>query len=294
MLRRVWWINYSCSRRDANIFEPYGWNPNFGTQWFGFAIQEVYLQYATGSLTFMARSFIELAGAETLMSFKDTNFSRSIIWGYAEPFTIAGFRVSYIPNDKLTLIGGINNGWDDIRDTSRQKTIEFGASYTFNPIFSFAVYAYSGQQRIADKTSSGPTCQRTLIDLVATINVTKKLTLVANYDGALQTKAALPNGSIAEAVWQGIAGYVNYTFNDKWRTSIRGEIFSDRNGYRTGVAQTWDELTVTIGYIPIKNLELRAETRRDFSNASSFLNKYGITTSNNQQSIALEEIFRFS
>ena len=75
---------------------------------------------------------------------------------------------------------------------------------------------------------------------------------------------------------------------------MRGEIFSDRNGYRTGVAQTWDELTVTLSYFPIKNLEFRAETRRDFSNLSSFLNKNGITTSHNQQSFALEGIFRFT
>jgi hypothetical protein len=75
-------------------------------------------------------------------------------------------------------------------------------------------------------------------------------------------------------------------FNNKWRTSLRGEIFSDRNGYRTGVAQTWNELTVTLSYIPIKNIKFRAETRRDFSNLSSFLHKSGITTSNKQQSFA--------
>ncbi|WP_392536710.1 outer membrane beta-barrel protein [Legionella sp. 227] len=274
--------------RDPNIFAPYGWNLR------SFAMPQAYVQYASGPLTFMGGSFIELAGAENLFSYNDTNFSRSILWGYAEPFTVTGLRVSYIPNDKLTLIGGINNGWDSIRDTSRQKTIELGASYTFNPRFSLATYAYSGQQRIAERISSGPTGQRTLIDLIATFTITKQLSFVINYDGALQTKAALPNGNVAKAVWQGIAGYVNYQLNQKWRTSLRGEIFSDRNGYRTGVAQTWDELTMTLSYIPTKNLEFRAETRRDFSNVSSFLNKNGITTSQNQQSFALEGIFRFT
>ena len=273
---------------DPNIFAPYGWTPH------SFAIPQAYLQYAAGSLTVMGGSFIELAGAENIFSYNDTTFSRSILWGYAEPFTVTGLRVSYIPNNQLTLVGGINNGWDNIRDASRQKTIELGASYTFNPKFSLAAYAYSGQQRVAERTSSGPTGQRTLIDLIATFNVTNQLSFVVNYDGVLQTKAALPNGTIAKAVWQGIAGYVNYQLNQKWRTSLRGEIFSDRNGYRTGVAQTWDELTVTLSYFPIKNLEFRAETRRDFSNVSSFLNKNDITTSHNQQSFALEGIFRFT
>lgn len=279
--------------RDTYTFAPYGWDPNYGSQWFGFAIPQAYLQYAVGSWTFMGGSFIELAGAENIFSYNDTNFSRGILWGYAEPFTVMGLRVSYVPNDKLTLIGGINNGWDSIRDTSRRKTIELGASYIFNQIFSLSGYIYSGQQRIADRTSSGQRGQRKLIDLIATINATEKLSFVANYDGALQTKAALPAGNIAEAVWQGIAGYVNYKFNEKWHTSVRGEIFSDRNGYRTGVAQTWKELTLTLGYDPIKNLEVRLETRRDFSNVNSFLNSNDIGSANYQQSYALEGFYKF-
>ena len=192
------------------------------------------------------------------------------------------------------MIGGINNGWDSIRDTSRQKTIELGASYKFNPMFSLAAYGYSGQQRIADRTSSGPTGQRTLIDLIATLNVTEKLTLVANYDGALQSKAALPSGTVAKAVWQGIAGYINYQFSDKWRTSLRGELFNDRDGYRTGVVQKWKEATLTVGYTWLKNFELRAETRHDISNVNSFLKNNGVATSNNQQSYALEGVVKFS
>ncbi|MCL9685349.1 outer membrane beta-barrel protein [Legionella maioricensis] len=280
--------------RDPIIFAPYGWFPNNTTQTFGIAVPQAFLQYAVDSLTFMGGNFIELAGAENIFSYNDTNFSRSILWGYAEPFTVTGLRVSYDANDKFKLIGGINNGWDSIRDTSRQKTIELGASYTFNPMFSLAAYGYSGQQRIADRTSSGPTGQRTLIDLIATLNATEKLSFVVNYDGALQTKAALPSGNIAKAVWQGVAGYINYQFNDKWRTSFRGELFNDRDGYRTGVAQRWDEITLTVGYALLKNFELRAETRRDFSNVSSFINKNGVSTSNNQQSYAIEAIAKFS
>jgi hypothetical protein len=279
--------------QDTYTFSPYGWNPNHDSQWFGFAIPQAYLQYATGPLTFMVGSFIELAGAENIFSYNDTNFSRAILWGYAEPFTVMGFRVSYVPNDKLTLIAGIDNGWDSIRDTGRKKTLELGASYTFNPVFSLAGYAYSGQQRIADHTSSGPTGWRTLIDLIATINATERLSFIANYDGAVQTQAALPSGETARAVWQGIAGYVNYKFNDYWLGSLRGEFFDDSNGYRTGVRQNWREATLTLGWAPIKNVIVRVETRRDFSNVGSFVNSNRITVSNNQQSYALEGILKF-
>lgn len=279
--------------RDTYIFAPYGWNPDYGSQWLGFAIPQAYLQYAIGSWILMVGSFIELAGAESLFSYNDTNFSRSILWGYAEPFTVMGLRASYVPNNKLTLVIGLNNGWDSIRDTGRHKTIELGASYTFNPTFSLASYIYSGEQRIADRTSTGPTGQRTLFDLIATINATDKLSFIINYDGALQTKALLPTGNIAQAIWQGLAGYVNYKVSAKWVTSLRGEIFSDRNGYRTGVIQSWKELTLSVGYIGIKNLILRAETRRDFSNVSSFVTANGIGVRNYQQSYAVEGVYQF-
>lgn len=280
--------------RDPFIFAPYGWDPNYGSDWNGFALPQAYLQYSTGSFTLMGGSFVELAGAESLFSQDDTNFSRSILYGYAEPFTVLGLRASYIANEKLKFYGGINNGWDSIRDTSRHPTLELGMTYTFNPTFSLATYGYTGQQRIADRTSSGPKGSRTLFDIIATINVTNALSFVANYDYALQTKAALPNGDIAKAVWQGIAVYANYKFDENWRTSVRVESFDDQDGYRTGVSQHWNEATITVGYSPIKNLEIRAEARRDFSNHHVFVDKNGISVHNNQQSIALETVYKFS
>lgn len=120
------------------------------------------------------------------------------------------------------------------------------------------------------------------------------ISLIANYDYAWQTKAALPDGSLSRAVWQGIAGYMNYKFTDKWQTSLRGEVFEDSNGYRTGVRQNWREATLTLGYMPIKNLTIHAEVRRDFSNVNSFTNSSGITTSNNNQSFALEVFYKFA
>ncbi len=280
--------------RDTYTFAPYGWDSYLGSQWLGFAIPQAYLQYALNSWTFSSGSFLELAGAETLSPTANTNFSRAILYGYAEPYTVTGIRAAYVVNDKINFIFGINDGWDSIRDTSRRKTLELNMVYTPNALFSLAMTGYSGGQRAADKTASGPQSIRNLLDIITTFNITEQLTLIANYDYGIQSKAALPGGNLAEAVWQGIAGYANYKFNDKWRTSIRGEIFSDRNGYKTGVAQCWKELTLTFGFAPIKNAELRVETRHDFSNVSSFINGNGRGTNNNQQSYALEDFYMFS
>lgn len=276
---------------DAFIFAPYGWNP--GSEWVGFDIPQAYLQYATGKFTILGGELLTLASAESLNPTKDTNFSRSILWGYATPTTTLGLRGAYVINEQLTLFAGLNNGWDSIRDSNRRKTIELSMVYAPHPIFSLALIGYSGGQRVADRTSTGPEGVRNLLDIIATFNATKKLSFVGNYDYAVQSKAALPSGNIGEAVWQGIAGYINYQFNERWQTSLRAEIFDDRNGYRTGVVQWWKEMTFTLGFMPIKDLQLRAEVRHDLSNVSAFVNKNGHDTSNNQQSFALEAFYKF-
>jgi hypothetical protein len=280
--------------RDANTIAPYGWDPYFGSQTLAFNPTQAYLQYASGPFTILGGIFIETAGEEVIDPTLNTNFSRSILDGYAEPFTFLGIRGTYTVNDQVSLLAGINNGWDNIRDTSRRKTIEVGVTYAPVSKFSLETVVYTGGQRATDRTATGSESIRNLLDVIATFNASDKLTFIANYDYGNQTLATLPSGNVAEGVWQGLAGYANYKFNDKWQSSLRGEIFGDRNGYRTGVVQCWKEITLTLGYAPVKNLELRAETRHDFSNVGSFTNSNGIGANNNQQSYALEAFYKFA
>jgi Putative beta-barrel porin-2, OmpL-like. bbp2 len=260
----------------------------------GYDITQLFAQYATGPVTVIGGKFVTSAGAEVINSTGNSNFSRSILFGYAIPFTHTGFRATYAASDTLTLIGGINNGWDDVKDTNTSKTFEIGASYSPSKQFSLAVMNHNGRERVGGLVNTGPEGTRNLIDVVATFNATDKLTLILNYDYATQANAATvtPNGT-NNAKWQGLAAYANYQINDDWRISLRGEYFDDRDGYRTGVVQKWKEATLTVGYTPIKNLELRGELRGDRSNVSAFIDSNGVTASNNQRSVGLEAIYKF-
>jgi len=280
---------------DTNIFAPYGFKPitEFHSQTFSIDAPQAFLQFTKNSFTLSAGRFVELAGAEALFPIQNTNFSRSILYGYAEPFTILGVRGTYVANDKLTFVVGVNDGWDNIRDWSRTKTIELNTAYTMNSFFSFSPTIYTGQERATPQTDTGPTGWRTLLDLVATFNISDKLSLIANYDGGWQTNATLLSGNTGRVTWQGIAGYLNYKLNDCWSTSFRAEYFDDMNGYRTGVSQAWKEATITLGYAPIKSVEIRAEARHDFSSVSSFTNNRGFSVNNNAQSYALEAFYKF-
>ncbi|MCD6039594.1 MAG: putative porin [Gammaproteobacteria bacterium] len=280
--------------RDANNLAPFGMNPNMGIQNVGFTVTQAYLQYAVPAFTVMGGLFDSLAGAENYNPTTDTNFSRSILDGYAEPSTFLGLRGTYAPNSSLSLFVGVNNGWDTIEDTARRVTFELGAIYTMNSQCSFEIQGFNGQQRTMDEALVGPTGIRNALDFVAIYHATEKLTYMANYDYGIQNRADLANGKSGKAIWQGIAGYINYQFNERWQSSLRAEIFSDYQGFRTGVQQTWKEATVTVGYSPLKHLTLRAETRRDFSNVPSFVDKNGQGVGNNLQSFALEALYVFS
>lgn len=280
--------------RDALTTASFGYNPDIGIGQNGFDILQVYGQFAHGSFTIMMGKFVTLVGVEVVDPTADTNFSRGLLFANT-PDTHTGVRGIYAWSDKLKFTLGFNDGWDNIRDLSRGVTTEWGIAYTPNTTLSLSAQGYSGEERVFPRTATGPKGWRNLIDLIATYNFNDNLSLSLNYDYGTQSRAFLATqNNTDDAIWQGIAAYFNYKLSNTWRLSLRGEDFEDRNGYRTGVAQTLKEITLTIAYMPIKSIELRAETRHDFSNVASFLDRNGIDASKNQQSYAIEGIYKFN
>ncbi|BBP02688.1 hypothetical protein TPL01_01200 [Sulfuriferula plumbiphila] len=257
-----------------------------------FDITQAYLSYATGPLTIIGGKFVTLAGAEVIASPSDTNYSRSILFGYAIPFTHTGVRATYAVNDTLSLLAGINNGWDQVSDLNKDKTVELGFIATPVKMFSLAGTFYGGKELTTAPFAGGVNGTRNLYDLVATINATDQLAFVLNYDYATQENATLPSGGKGKAKWDGLAAYANYQFNDQWRISLRGEYFNDTDGFRTGIAQKWKEGTFTVAYMPTKHVELRAEVRKDKSDKPAFLTTAG-TGKDSQTSAGLEAIYKF-
>src|SRR5882672_10090510 len=92
-----------------------------------FDITQAYGQYSGGALTLMAGKFVTLAGSEVIASPGNMNISRSILFG-AIPFTHTGVRAGYALSDIVTFYGGVNNGWDQLTDANKGKTLELGAS----------------------------------------------------------------------------------------------------------------------------------------------------------------------
>ena len=269
--------------KDAQVIHSFdsGTSSNFD-------VTQAYAQYATGPLTVIAGKYVTNAGAEVINSTSDVNYSRSILFGYAIPFTHTGLRATYAVNDMLSVFGGVNNGWDDLKDTNKQKTLELGLTLAPTKSLSFSAVDYVGTEQVAGPTDTKQG-QRNILDLVGTWTASDKLSVTLNYDYGSQENAV---GGTGKAKWSGLAAYANYQLTETWRLSVRGEYFDDKDGYRTGVAQKWKEATVTLAYLPAKSMEIRGEIRGDKSDQSSFTISDG-STSKNQSSYGLEALYKF-
>ena len=255
-----------------------------------FDITQAYVHFGAAPFTVIAGKFVTNSGAEVIKSAGDTNYSRSILFGYAIPFTHTGLRATYKVSDALTVLGGINQGWDAVQDTNSDKTLELGGTLTLSKELALTGSVYSGKERVTNYPKSDANGTRNLIDLVVTFNVNDQLTLIGNYDYGTQERGS-PSGG--KAKWTGIAGYANYQFNDQWKMSLRGEYFDDKDGYRTGIAQTWKEATLTLAYLPTKALEIRAEVRADRSDKQAFLKSDGVTPTSSERSLGVEVLYKF-
>lgn len=259
-----------------------------------------FVQYASGPLTVIGGKFVTLMGAEVIASNGNTNISRSIEFFNGIAFTHTGLRATYAATDTLSLIAGVNNGWDQQTDANKGKTLELGAAWNPAAVFSLAAQGYVGQEQVGIGPFATTNTQRSIVDVVATVKPIAPLSLVLNLDYA---KQKAPSGSGAsDAKWTSIVGYVNYQLSDKWRTSLRLEQFDDKDSYRLitagvlttasyGTDEKVKEGTLTVGYAPTANSELRAEYRMDKADDKIYTKNGNATDKVNF--FAFEGIYKF-
>lgn len=232
-----------------------------------------------------AGKFITSAGYEIIEGYDgyDDNYSRSLLFGYAIPFTHTGLRASYTFNDHLSTLMMVVNGWDDAIDNNTSKT--FGAQLNVTPLRGMNIFAtvITGAEKPHNNSD-----KRYLYDVVATFTADSTLIFGINGDYGAEQHSAVDGGT---ATWDGIAGYIRWNIVKQFSLSMRGEQFEDLAGIRTRTAQILHELTITPEYRPRENLVLRGDVRADRSNRNVFQKQSGWT--NNQPTTSLNIIVIF-
>ncbi|MGB5082492.1 MAG: outer membrane beta-barrel protein [Burkholderiales bacterium] len=251
-----------------------------------FDVTQAFAQYASGPLTLIAGKFATLHGTEVIASPGNVNISRSILFG-SVPFTHTGVRGTFALSDTVSLIAGVNNGWDQLTDSNRAKTLEIGATLAPIKPLSIALSAYSGKEPVG----GGEDGTKTSFDGVASYTVIDPLSvglevLVVNQDN-------VGGGGGPKQKYSGVAGYVTYMFASNYRGSVRVERLDDKDGFRFGTAgRKYAEVTVTGAYLASDSFELRGEARMDRANTEVFTDFKG-ATSKSHITAALQALYKF-
>lgn len=245
--------------------------------------------------------FQTIFGSERLAGPLNDNYSRSILFGYAIPFTHTGVlaeKAIAMGDGEVAFRLGWVNGWDNIRDNNDSGNLLAGFKLAPADWFDLAFGASWGPEQTNSATESHANGDyRTLFDIVSTIRIPdamsgdmdmlKSLKLLLNFDWGGEEGVTVSPGSTVYAQWYGFAGILRYDFGigmlgseegqDNWYVAVRGEFFDDPDGTRllagtpaAGTAvQAW-ELTGTVGWFPFKPLLLRFEVRYDKADENIF------------------------
>mgnify|MGYP001325739074 CR=1 FL=1 len=260
-----------------------------------FDVTQAYMQYASGPLTIIAGKYATMHGTEVIASTGNTNFSRSILFG-AVPFTHTGVRATWAINDKVSLMGGVNNGWDQTTDANRGKTLELGVTLTPIKPLTVTISGMSGSESATPTggaTTTGAQGTRSSLNAVASYTIIDPLSVGLEILSVTQDSVG---GS--DAKYSGVAGYVTYMFIPKLRGTLRLESFDDKNGFHFSPAgfatgkTNYKEATATVSYLMSDSFEARAEVRRDQASNSVFTDS-GTATSKTLMTGAIQGLYKF-
>ena len=255
-----------------------------------FDLQQLFVSYIApigSGLRFDFGKYVTHLGYEVIEGYDgyNDNYSRSILFGYAIPFTHTGVKASYAFSSKVSAMVEVVNGWDLVRDNNHSKSV--GAQVSVTPIAPLSVLInWIGGPELANDNHT----KRNVFDVVAILKPTKILTLGVNGDYGVEDGTSTVNPG-SNSTWKGIAGYATVAITNKFSVALRGETFHDEDGVRlaTGSNVTLSEGTLTPAFKFTDNVLLRGEVRFDRAN-QPILAKRG-TLAEKQTTVGANVIF---
>jgi hypothetical protein len=241
-----------------------------------------YLAPVGSGLRIDVGKFVTPLGYEVIEGYDgyNDNYSRSLLFGYAIPFTHTGLRAGYAFSPCVSSTLMIVNGWDNAVDNNRSKTV--GGQVTVTPVegLSLLAGAFYGPERDENNRDN-----RLILDFIGTYVVSPLVTVGVNGDFGRERFAD------THARWTGVACYLRLNPFDNLSLSVRAEQFRDLEGVRTGIVQTLRELTFTPEFRPADHFILRGDVRIDRSNEHVFMKGGDYTKT--QPTLALNVIYIF-
>lgn len=159
--------------------------------------------------------------------------TESFTFENARPVKLTGLLARYALSPKVSVLGLVANGWEVEIDNNSGKTA--GLKLQVFPSSGLAVAAGALYGPEEDSTNSN---QRTLLTGDLTWQPMQRLIV----------QAEAHHGSQAGTQWTGVVGQAFLRFGRKTGLTVRGDVFDDPDGARTGTVQTMSSLTISPWY----------------------------------------------
>ena len=269
-------------------------------------LQQLYFTYTPHLLgrdvTLDFGKFTSPFGYEVIESSSNDNYTRSFGFLYGVPFYHAGVRATIPINNKLSLLAGIVNGWNNVADDNNGKSA-FG-QLTWKPTASVtAILGYmggpegTGAYGSGIPTNGGGSIGTDLGEFQAIWQVNNKLKVAAWSDYGHGAGTVL--GNHVSGSWVEMSGYARYQVTPSIAIAARVEQFEDIPGV-TGANLHFgspytklNEATFTIEYMALRgHLVSRLEYRHDHCNLPFFGTARGTGVSD-QDTFTLGEVYKF-
>ena len=151
----------------------------------------------------------------------------------ARPVKFTGLMVRYTLNPKVSVLGLVANGWDQVADNNGGKTGGFKLQVFPSSGFAVAGGVFYGPER--DSTNGSP---RTLLTGDATWQPRQRLIV----------QAEAHRGSEAGTHWTGFVGQAFWRVGRSTGLTVRGDVMDDPDGARTGTARRLTSVTISPWY----------------------------------------------
>jgi hypothetical protein len=214
-----------------------------------------------------AGEFTSWAGAETIETNNNWNYSRSLLFAWAVPYYHFGVRAT-VPIGKFTGGVAVVQGWNNVYDNNSGKTVGLTGAYAWKKVTWTNNY-YVGPEKTG--TTAGV---RHLYDTTVLLTPNDSFSAYVNFDYGREK-----NTGSGASQWSGIAVAARRALGKRFAIAGRLEYFDDRNGLSTGAAQKVKEATATGEYKISRWLISRLEFRDDWSNVPFFQNNSGLAKS---------------
>lgn len=235
-------------------------------------LEQAYLTFILpfgSGLTVDLGKFVTHMGYEVIESNGNWNYSRSFLFAYAIPFYHTGMRLTYSFVGNFTATLDILNGWNEVADNNKSKTLGFTLNYAPDAATDIVLNGISGFEQTTIGVP-GPVMygKKNVLDFYVTREIGPRLALAVDADYGEERVTGFLN------TWKGVAIYAKYSITGVSDLAARCEVYYDPNDYTTGAAfpnATFKEITLTYEYNLFTDLVLVGEFRDDFANGPMFV-----------------------